>query len=220
MKRFLNSALVATVVTTIAAQAKPADAITFYNDLNSWQSAIGQIDSIEDFNDGGRRIGSSLDFDGFTATSNNSQRDILVEGNVLRLRASSAGVKLVFDSPIRGFFADWGVRGNGNPAGNDRVGELLLLTGNFDGIGQEQIRVRDRLPGPGRTRSGSFGIVGDSLFTELEFISSGRAPENFSIDNFVVGSEPTPIPTPATLPALVGIAAATIRKRYKQNDKS
>jgi hypothetical protein len=127
-----------------------------------------------------------------------------------------------FPAPIIGFGADFI---------EATTGEVLLISGNFDGTGDRTVDLLDILGSPG---TGFFGIVSDVPFYEITFHSRTddstlRINEFFLADNLifgsrepdVLGSDPdtggVDVAEPFSSLAIFAVGAAAMRFRQRQS---
>lgn len=218
-------------------------AATIYTDRISWEAAMVGIGSdllvVDTFDQPIPdapfiTFKSGVESRGHNGVGNNDVRQGAYGGNVdsdkdgLDFDQNSDVFESItwrFPAPINGFGADFI---------EAATGEVLLLSGNFNGTGPQTIDFQDVLGNPG---TGFLGLVSPVPFQEITFRSrTGDASQRFNeywlIDNLSFGSpkpkvqssepdsEPEAIPEPFSAFAILAFGATAVRALLKQQSSS
>jgi len=192
-----------------------AEAFTIYTDRTAWLTALGGASVTTDTFSTVKPNAQTITFDsGVTSTGNGTgDGSNSVDGSRFFGTVDGQGdnpgafdtITWSFPQAITAFGADWF---------NTASGDLLTLSGDFDGTGTQTVSFNTQLGSPG---DGFLGIIGNASFSSITFGTEGAAGqgglETFTADNLSFGTAATPIPTPALLPGLVGMGIAAWRKR-------
>lgn len=207
---------IATVLATDSAYA-----FTVYTDRTAWEAALGNATITTDTFDNVKSVQRSITFDSGVVSTGNGPGRVF---NQVDFGTYSGGINgdgdipsdIFFDTitwsfpqAIIGFGADW--RGTASI-------EPIVVTGNFDGIGDQTVSFSSSLSFPG---NGFLGIIGLAPFSSITFNTDNTVLGNgpfFYADNLSFAAAPpaTPVPTPALLPGLVGMGVAAWRKRRSE----
>lgn len=195
----------------------PAKAVMVFSDRTAWEAALGGAPLVQDNFDvditnaqsivlasGVQSTSSRPEFDNNNVTGGRYDGDVeLFDG-----ASGAETISWLFPISINAFGADWM---------STTSGDLLQITGNFDGSGNQTVKFSDFLTGNG---DGFLGLIGDSLFQQITFSSETLtvSGERFQADNLAFAA----VPLPATFPllagaiALLGIAARRSRPRRER----
>ena len=235
-----NTLVIASTGIIWAILAGAAGAATFYTDRASWEAAmaaagVGSLvtetfdqdianNSVITFESGVQSTGTNGQgtndvLDGAYGGNVDSDKDA-VDVNTNEPLDVFESITWRFPTPIIGFGADFI---------EAATGEVLLLSGNFDGTGEQIIDFSDVL---GDLETGFFGVVGTSPFQEITFRSrtddsSERFNEFWLTDNLSFGSvksdpgdsnppDPEPIPEPFSPLAVLAFGAAAMGRVLKK----
>lgn len=181
--------------------ARDANAVTIYTDQVSWEAAIADILTSDDFN---YSITSapSITFDsGVTSTRSSTNYNAVNGSSYVGSVNNTATLSWVFPWEITALSFDVVSINNGT-----------FMTGNFDGTGDVSINVGG-LAG-GTYYNGFVGIIGDSSFYSFIFSSSGLT-DTFVVDNLSFNKARS-IPEPATSALLcLGLLGMGMARRRK-----
>lgn len=199
---------------------------TEFHSRSSFEAAIGtarfrtenfeSLSTDEDFRNSSTSVGEITlsDNSGFRARIAKAPEVIptlnINNTRIAQLSARSAnGAEIAFDSPITAFGATFTAISNDGRDTRFVFGDGSNLAIPFRGSGGALVG------------DGFFGFVADSPIDSFRFRRfDGALADGFSIDDLIYGNaqtavSPTPVPTPALLPGLIGMGVAAARKRKK-----
>ena len=209
----------------LASNVNQADAFQLYTDRMAWQSALdalGALTTTETF-DNPKANASTITFDsGVISTGvNGTSRNLIVNGRYEGwvdgpnngLPEAFETITWQFPNPIFAFGADWI---------STATGEMLGISGNFDGTGEQTISFLDVLGRPG---TGFLGIIGEANFSQITFTTTEPDlfidNEFYQVDNlsFASATTSTPVPEPGTIAglAIFGLGGLFTKKKLSRS---
>ena len=205
--RLLPGAAVAATILGAVSLPGPAEAFAVYTDRDEWLAALAGYTIINETFDNNINHADTITFDsGVVSTGTPDGRSAtnrvnagVYDGSVADGESSSVfdTITWTFPVPIIGFGMD---------LSSGATGDVLTLTGDFDGTGEQVINVLTVLGGNG---TGFLGIIGTASFTSIllsDANASSLPGENFQVDNLSFATT-AQVPEPATL-ALFGAGLA------------
>ena len=182
---------------------KPANAVSFDASITGPKAGSTVIDF------GSLSTGSftSFDFGDVEATTVAGEAAIRSANRVLRVggngNSNGGRVDFVFDNPQRFLGFDWR-----NPNADETVQFYSANGALLSTFNAASLRI---------TAQRYVGFISDSStdsWTRVAFLDPSQGSPNFNIDNLGYSE----VPTPALLPGLIGIGAAALRKRRRQDE--
>ncbi|MEG3437185.1 PEP-CTERM sorting domain-containing protein [Pannus brasiliensis CCIBt3594] len=184
-------ALAAGTATFVLGSLSSARAFTVYTDRAAWQAAVDALNGVTTTDTFSTDIGSAQSIlldSGITSTNSpevtlpNAFNNNSVSGGVYQNAAggATASATITWDFPksVFAFGADF-ISANSNG---------LTLSGNFDGLGIQNILVNNTIGGA----NGFLGVIGTANFSSIFFSSGNGVVDGFSIQNASFSSTPEP----------------------------